>query len=80
MSQTLYYDEVHPDKVSPEDYVSDPHVRMMTWGHYATKEKTLPPVEQVVTVSAGDQTWSRPSGIGVEAALYVKRLDGVESK
>jgi hypothetical protein len=46
MFQVLYYDEVHPDKVSPEDYVNDPYVKVMTWGHYATKDKKLPPVEQ----------------------------------
>jgi hypothetical protein len=50
MFQNLYYDEVHPDRVSPEDYAGDPHVgqivRMMTWGHYATPEKGLPPVER----------------------------------
>ncbi len=34
-------------------------------------------VEQVVAVAAGDQTWPKPPGIGPEAALYVKRLDGV---
>jgi len=42
MFQIMYYDEVHPDKVSPEDYVDDPHVGMMTWGHYATEDKKLP--------------------------------------
>jgi hypothetical protein len=46
MFQVLYYDEVHPDKVSPEDYVDDPHVNMMTWGHYANEKKGLPPLEQ----------------------------------
>jgi hypothetical protein len=46
MFQVLYYDEVHPDKVGPEDYVNDPCVKMMTWGHYSTKAKGLPPVEQ----------------------------------
>lgn len=46
MFQVLYYDEVHPDKVSPADYLDDPHVKMMTWGHYASKTKGLPPVEQ----------------------------------
>jgi hypothetical protein len=46
MFQTLYYDEVHPDHVSPEDYVNDRHVNMMTWGHYATKDQKLPAVEQ----------------------------------
>ncbi len=46
MFQILYYDEVTPDKVSPEDYVNDPHVKMMTWGHYSTKAKGLPAVEQ----------------------------------
>ncbi len=46
MFQILYYDEVHPDIVNPEDYASDPHVKMMTWGHYATEKKTLPPVEK----------------------------------
>jgi hypothetical protein len=46
MFQILYYDEVTPDKVSPEDYVNDPYVRMMTWGHYSTKAKGLPAVEQ----------------------------------
>jgi hypothetical protein len=45
MFQVLYYDEVTPDKVSPEDYGNDPHVKMMTWGHYS-KDKGLPPVEQ----------------------------------
>ncbi len=46
MFQILYYDEVHPDRVSPENYVNDPHVKMMTWGHYSTEKKGLPPVEQ----------------------------------
>ncbi len=46
MFQILYYDEVTPDKVSPEDYVNDPNVKMMTWGHYSTKAKGLPAVEQ----------------------------------
>ncbi|MCU0916484.1 MAG: hypothetical protein MUC88_18250 [Planctomycetes bacterium] len=46
MFQILYYDEVTPDKVSPEDYVNDPYVKMMTWGHYSTKAKGLPAVEQ----------------------------------
>ena len=46
MFQMLYYDEVHPDRVGPEDYVNDPYVKMMTWGHYSTKAKGLPPVEQ----------------------------------
>jgi len=46
MFQILYYDEVTPDKVSPEDYVSDPYIKMMTWGHYSTKAKGLPAVEQ----------------------------------
>jgi hypothetical protein len=34
-------------------------------------------VEQVVTVAAGDQTWPRPMQISPEAALHIKRLDGV---
>jgi hypothetical protein len=46
MFQILYYDEVTPDKVSPEDYVNDPYIKMMTWGHYSTKAKGLPAVEQ----------------------------------
>jgi hypothetical protein len=46
MFQILHYDEVHPDKVGPEDYVNDPYVKMMTWGHYSTKAKGLPPVEE----------------------------------
>jgi hypothetical protein len=46
MFQILYYDEVTPDKVSPEDYRNDPHIKMMTWGHYSTKAKGLPTVEQ----------------------------------
>jgi hypothetical protein len=46
MFQILYYDEVHPDKVSPEDYVHDPYVKMMTWGHYSNGEKGLPPLEK----------------------------------
>jgi len=45
MFQVLYYDEVHPDKVGPEDYANDPYVKVMTWGHYS-KAKGLPPVEQ----------------------------------
>ena len=149
MFQILYYDEVHADKVGPEDYVDDAHVHMMTWGHYATKDKKLPALEQYyeALVEHGQQAagryallntevdkhpyagaksrlyswtsamanmyaanayhrpdknyvpratfeddgrirmfmegtgfhrmWPRPSGIGTEAALYVKRLDGV---
>jgi hypothetical protein len=46
MFQVLYYDEVHPDKVSPEDYANDPYVKVMTWGHYSNKAKGLPPGEQ----------------------------------
>jgi len=46
MFQVLYYDEVHPDQVSPEDYADDPYVNVMTWGHYASSQKGLPPVEQ----------------------------------
>ena len=42
MFQILYYDEVHPDKVGPEDYVNDPNFTIMTWGHYATPKKGLP--------------------------------------
>jgi len=45
MFQILYYDEVHVDKVGPKDYVDDAHIHMMTWGHYATKDKKLPPLE-----------------------------------
>ena len=50
--QILYYDEVHADKVSPDDYVNDPNVKVMGWGHYSTfhfnkKKKDLPPVEQL---------------------------------
>ncbi|MBM3333999.1 hypothetical protein FJY63_04995, partial [Candidatus Sumerlaeota bacterium] len=48
--QVLYYDEVHPDKVSPEDYVNDPNVKVMGWGHYssfpAKPEKGLPTAAQ----------------------------------
>jgi hypothetical protein len=36
-------------------------------------------IEKVVAVSADDQTWPRPTEIGPEAALYIKRLDGVAS-
>ncbi len=46
MFQILYYDEVHPDGVGPEDYVGDPHVGIMTWGHYSSPAKGLPNVEQ----------------------------------
>ena len=34
-------------------------------------------IERVIAVTGGDQTWPRPPAIGNEAALYVKRLDGV---
>ncbi len=34
-------------------------------------------IEQVLMVAADDQTWPKPPDIGTEAALYVKRLDGV---
>jgi hypothetical protein len=48
--QILYYDEVHPDKVSPEDYVNDPNVKVMGWGHYSTfattPKKDLPTAAQ----------------------------------
>ena len=37
-------------------------------------------IEQVLAVAAGDQTWSRPPEIGPEAALCLKRLDGVTSQ
>ena len=60
MFQILYYDEVHPDKVSPEDYVNDPHVKMMTWGHYSTKAKGLPPVEQYYRELVGH--WQEAAG------------------
>jgi len=33
-------------------------------------------VEQTVSVLAGDQSWPKPSGIGNEVALYVKRPPG----
>jgi len=45
MFQVLYYDEVHPDKVGPEDYANSP-VKIMTWGHYSTPQKGLPPPER----------------------------------
>jgi len=124
----LDYDEVHADKVGPEDYVDDGRIRTFMegtdfhrmWpkselkygstryvlaseaGSYiacsndATADMGLREiaagtyllrwfdtasghaVEQVIAVAAGDRTWSRPSEIGTEAALYVKRLDGVK--
>jgi hypothetical protein len=60
MFQILYYDEVHPDKVSPEDYVNDPYVKMMTWGHYSTRAKGLPPVEQYYRELVGH--WQEAAG------------------
>jgi len=45
MFQILYYDEVHPDKVSPEDYKDDPYVKMMTWGHYSNEKKSTPALD-----------------------------------
>ncbi len=59
MFQILYYDEVTPDKVSPEDYVNDPYVKMMTWGHYSTKAKGLPAVEQYYKELVGARGGSR---------------------
>ena len=35
------------------------------------------PAERMVAVTAGDQAWPEPPEIGPEAALYIKRLDGV---
>lgn len=60
MFQVLDYDEVHPDKVGPEDYGNDPHVKMMTWGHYSTKAKGLPPVEQYYRELVGH--WQEAAG------------------
>ncbi len=59
MFQILYYDEVHPDKVSPEDYINTP-VRMMTWGHYATPQKGLPATEQYYKELVGH--WREAAG------------------
>ncbi|MCX8038673.1 MAG: hypothetical protein N3D11_16790 [Candidatus Sumerlaeia bacterium] len=59
MFQILYYDEVHPDKVSPEDYLNSP-VKMMTWGHYATPQKGLPTTEQYYKELVGH--WREAAG------------------
>jgi len=62
MFQILYYDEVHPDKVSPEDYLNTP-VKMMTWGHYATPKKGLPTTEQYYKELVGH--WQEAAGRSV---------------
>ena len=60
MFQILYYDEVHPDKVGPEDYVNDPNVKIMTWGHYSTPKKGLPAVDQYYKELVGH--WQQAAG------------------
>jgi CubicO group peptidase (beta-lactamase class C family) len=53
-------------------------LRDMTAGNYdfhwldcATGKQVL---QSQVTVAAGDQTWSKPAGIGDEVAVYIKRI------
>ncbi len=41
------------------------------WFDCATGKQVL---ETKVTVAAGDQTWSKPAGIGNEVAVYIKRI------
>jgi hypothetical protein len=43
----------------------------LQWFDCATGKGVL----QSQTVAAGDQTWSKPAGIGDEVAVYIRRLE-----
>lgn len=58
--------------------LQDPGLRDMTAGTYDLVWLDIPSgtrvVEEAVTVTGGDTTWTWPAGIGIELALYVSRL------
>ena len=49
-----------------------PGTYKLHWLDCATGKQVL---QSQVTVAEGDQTWSKPAGIGNEVAVYIRRVE-----